>query len=199
MKTRPGAPATLAFAALLALTGCATTTGGDDMPGMNHGSSAATDVNEDDIEFATTMIAHHEQAMEASEVVLGKEDLDAAVTEFADRIAVAYQSDIDQLDTWLSEWDAEDADEEAGDAEEGAEDGTITDAELDALRDASGMEASESYLEEMIESHQAAIDIAQEHIEEGANPGAIDLSKKIIATHQLEIERMTEMLDSLRA
>jgi len=185
----------LVFAALLALTGCAGTAGGDDdMSGMDHSSGAAVDANEDDIEFATTMILHHERAIEASEIVTAKEDVDPSVTELADRITVAYETDIDQLNTWLDEWHADADDDEA---EPDDEEGIITDADLDSLRNASGTEAGSLYLEQMIADHESAIEIAEEHIEEGKNPGAIDLSKKIVASQTLEIERMKEMLEGL--
>jgi uncharacterized protein (DUF305 family) len=195
MKTRTGAATALMLAALLAVTGCAGTAGDDDdMSGMDHSSGAAVDANDDDIEFAQTMIAHHQQAIAASEIVAEKDDVDAGVTELADRIAVAYETDVEQLETWLDEWHAEADDDEveADDAE-----GMITDADLDSLRDASGAEAGSLYLEHMIADHEGAIDIAEEHIEEGQNQGAIDLSKKIVATQALEIERMKEILESL--
>ncbi|MGC5171041.1 DUF305 domain-containing protein [Microbacterium sp. DT81.1] len=193
MKTRPGAASTLILAALLILTGCAGTAGGDDdMSDMDHASGAAVDANEDDIEFASTMIAHHEQAIEASDIVLEKDDVDGSVTELADRIKVAYETDIDQLETWLDEWHATAEPEEPD-----ADDGMITDADLDALRSASGTAAGSLYLEQMIADHEGAIEIAEEHIEEGKNPGAIDLSKKIVAAQTLEIERMKELLDGL--
>jgi len=194
MKTRMSPAAGVMLAVLLAVTGCAGTAGDDDdMPGTDHSSGAAVDANEDDIEFAQTMIAHHQQAIAASEIVAEKEDVDASVTELADRITVAYETDIDQLETWLEEWHAEaDDDVEADDAE-----GMITDADLDSLRNASGADAGSLYLEQMIADHEGAIDIAEEHIEEGKNPGAIDLSKKIVATQALEIERMKEILEAL--
>lgn len=193
MKTRPGAASTLILTALLVLTGCAGTAGGDDdMPDMDHASGAAVDANEDDIEFASTMTAHHEQAIEASDILLEKDDVDGSVTELADRIKVAYETDIDQLETWLDEWHATAETEEPD-----AEDGMVTDADLDALRNASGAAAGSLYLEQMIADHEGAIEIAEEQIEEGKNPGAIDLAKKIVASQTLEIERMKELLEGL--
>ena len=73
----------------------------------------------------------------------------------------------------------------------------VTDADLDALRDASGAAAGSLYLEQMIADHEGTIEIAEEQIEEGKNPGAIDLAKKIVASQTLEIERMKELLDGL--
>ncbi|HEX5858143.1 MAG TPA: DUF305 domain-containing protein [Microbacterium sp.] len=194
MKTRMGAASALMLAALLAVTGCAGTAGSDDMDGMDHSSGAAVDANEDDIEFARTMIAHHQQAIAASEIVAEKDDVDASVTELADRITVAYETDVEQLETWLEEWHAE-ADDDEVDADDA--EGMITDADLESLRGAGGADAGSLYLEQMIADHEGAIDIAEEHIEEGQNPGAIDLSKKIVATQALEIERMKEILGAL--
>ena len=47
----------------------------------------------------------------------------------------------------------------------------ITDADLDSLRTPSGADAGSLYLEQMIADHEGAIEIAEEHIEEGRNPG----------------------------
>lgn len=200
MKTRTGAASALLLAAMLAVTGCAGSAGDDDRTtGTDHASGAAVDANEDDIEFAQTMIAHHQQAIAASELVTAKDGVDASVGELADRITVAYETDIDQLETWLDEWHAESGDDDADDDDAGSDDeeGMITDADLDSLRSASGADAGSLYLEQMIADHEGAIEIAEEHIEEGRNPGALDLSKKIVATQALEIDRMKEILEGL--
>jgi uncharacterized protein (DUF305 family) len=206
MKTRLGAASTLLLAAVLALSGCAGTAGDGGMPGMDHGSEAAVDANDEDIEFATTVIALHEQAIAASEIAAEKDGIESSVAELADRIKVSYETDIDQLQTWLDEWHADEAtngpdDEDADGSEDGDgaadDDAVITDADLDQLRSAEGAEAAKLYLQQMIDDHQETTDIAQEETEEGKNPGAIDLAKKMIAAQALEIDRMKEIVGSL--
>ncbi|WP_308813086.1 DUF305 domain-containing protein [Arthrobacter sp. PAMC25284] len=99
MKKSMTISATL-FAAALALTGCSAGTGAADssMPGMNHGSSdmpataAPLDTvtnNAADTMFVQGMIPHHSQAVEMSDIILQKQDIDPQVTELANKIKAA--------------------------------------------------------------------------------------------------------------
>ncbi|MEO8222360.1 MAG: DUF305 domain-containing protein, partial [Specibacter sp.] len=69
-------------AAMIALAGCSTD--GGSMPGMDHGTEASStqpsvtvaDNNAADTMFAQMMIPHHVQAVEMSDIMLAKSDLD---------------------------------------------------------------------------------------------------------------------------
>jgi uncharacterized protein (DUF305 family) len=91
-------------AAVTGLAGC--TNDSSDMPGMDHGSSssaspaapatpaatagsgtpAAGQHNDADVMFAQVMIAHHEQAIQMSDMILAKEGIDPKVAELPNRL-----------------------------------------------------------------------------------------------------------------
>lgn len=200
MKLRTTAPI-VALAALLALAGCASTTGSGShpMPGMNHDTPTATsppaagDANDADVMFAQTMIPHHQQAIDMADMLLAKDGIDARVTELAQQIKTAQQPEIAQLTTWLSDWGADPAMDTMG----GMGDGMMTDADMTALDQATGVDASRLFLQQMTTHHQGAIDMAHQEVDNGRNDDAIGMARTIIDTQTAEIATMQEILDTL--
>jgi len=191
---RPGAAGVLALAGLLALAGCTTPGSGAGhdvhMDGDSSSADASTEANAADVMFAQMMIPHHEQALEMSAIVLAKHGVDPEVDELAEQIAAAQGPEIDQLEAWLDEWGVP---RMPGDHDMGMN-GMLTDAELDELEAADGASGSDLFLEQMIEHHEGAIDMAEAHQESGEHEGALELSAAIIETQAGEIERMRELL-----
>jgi uncharacterized protein (DUF305 family) len=195
MKTRTAATAAT-LTLLLALVGCAPTgTSPDhgDMPGMNNGDASATvEANAADVMFAQMMIPHHEQAIEMADVLLAKEGIAADVAALAERIKAAQQPEIELMEGWLEDWGVE--------MPEGAMDhgdGMMSQADMDALENAGGAEASGLFLDQMIEHHEGAIDMAEAQIAGGENADAIALAEKIVADQTAEIDEMRELLAGL--
>lgn len=98
----------------LALTGCsaasepATNPSTSSSPTENStGGAQATGFNQDDVMFATNMIAHHQQAIEMSETLLTKSDVDERVAELAERIRAAQQPEIERMNAMLEAWGEE--------------------------------------------------------------------------------------------
>ncbi|MGV9194375.1 DUF305 domain-containing protein [Microbacterium sp. MC2] len=200
MKIRTLAIPAIALTAVLALAGCSDTGAtGNGMPGMDHGngssSAPAANANEADIMFATMMIEHHRQAIEMSDAVLTKEDVDPRVTTLAEDIKAAQQPEIDQLERWLEEWGASDSGMGMDDMGHG--DGMMTEDDMQALEAATGPEASRLFLEQMIEHHNGAITMAQEQVDNGQNPDAVALAQKIVDDQTAEIATMEDILASL--
>lgn len=194
--TRAASVAGVALGAVLALAGCATASGG----GMGHdghatsGADAADGANAADVMFAQMMIPHHEQAIEMTEVLLAKDGVDPEVAELAEEIAAAQGPEIEQMESWLEEWGAPST-MDAGDmGDMGGMSGLLTDEELDELAAADGPTGTTIFLEGMIEHHEGAIDMAEQHQEDGENDEALELSTSIIETQAAEIERMRELL-----
>ena len=99
-KMRLAAVAAVPLAAVLFLAGCADN--GGSMPGMDHGGSssapsesAEADFNMADSMFAMMMIPHHEQAVEMSDMILAKSDVDQRVLDLAQQIKDAQQPEIE--------------------------------------------------------------------------------------------------------
>jgi len=179
--------------ALLTLTGCAATTGGGhDMPGMgSSGSALPADVNNADLMFTTMMIPHHEQAIEMADVILDAVGIDTRVVALAETIKAAQAPEIELMESWLDEWGT------GMGGMGGMGDGMMTDTDMQALEDATGDEASQLFLEQMIEHHEGAIDMAQTEVDNGENPDVIGLAEAIIESQTAEIATMQEILASL--
>jgi uncharacterized protein (DUF305 family) len=180
--------------ALLVLTGCVGTTGGDghDMSDMGSSSSELrADVNNADIMFTTMMIPHHEQAIEMADVILDEDGVDPRVVALAETIKAAQGPEIELMESWLVEWGTE-----MGDMA-GMGDGMMSETDMQALENATGDEASQLFLEQMVEHHEGAIDMAQTEVDNGENPDVVALAESIIQSQTAEIATMQEILASL--
>lgn len=205
LRTRRAGVAALTLGLALALGACGD---GDDDAGMDHGSMGQGDGDDSsdedsqdepnmaDLMFVQMMVPHHEQAVEMSAVVLAADGVSAEVRDLATQIREAQQPEIEQMEGWLDAWgnDMNRGMEGMGDAEGMSSDGMLDGAEMQALQEASGPEVQELFLEGMIEHHQGAIDMAEQEIEEGAYPPALELAERIIDTQQAEIDHMEDLL-----
>lgn len=209
MKMRIAATAALTLSAGLLLAGCAIGTpqsSGDAMAGMDHGSSAdlPSSVNETDLEFTQMMIVHHQQAIDMSDTLLRKGDVNPRVAALAEGIRQAQGPEIEQLETWLSDWgveptgDAGEADNSADvDADGGHGAGMMSADDLAALEGAAGPLASKLFLEQMVEHHEGAVEMAQVEIDGGKFADAVSLAEEIVSAQNDEISEMKELLAKL--
>lgn len=198
-----------AIAAALALAGCSTGTSGStatssslastgsSMPGMGPGMmsssapAAATEHNAADTMFAQGMIPHHEQAVEMSEMMLGK-NIPAAVTDLATRIKAAQAPEIETMTGWLKSWN-ESATMGAGHSM----DGMMGEDDLNELEAVQGTEAAKLFLKQMIVHHEGAVMMAKTETSQGKNADAIKLSKDIVTAQEAEIKKMQDLLATL--
>lgn len=186
--------------------------------------SAATSAshNDADVSFAQNMIPHHQQAIEMSDMLLDKQDIDPKVSSLATQIKDAQGPEIEQMQAWLKEWGAASTAEPGsmpghdmsdGDMSEmphmsgmpsmsgmpgmsgmGGGHGMMSAADMEALEKAQGVEASRLFLTQMIEHHKGAITMAQQEIDKGQFPEAVEMARNIVSSQQKEITAMQEML-----
>ncbi|NLS11228.1 DUF305 domain-containing protein [Nesterenkonia sp. MY13] len=168
--------------------------------------------NEADVDYVSGMVMHHQQAVEMSDILLEKDDIEPEVTTLAEDIREAQGPEIEQMQAWLDAWGEEsasegdmegmdhgDGDMEDMDSMEGMSDmeGMMSEDDLGELQDATGTEASRLFLEQMIAHHEGAVSSAEDHLENGENPDALELSESIISDQQAEIDEMETMLEEL--
>ncbi|MDV3124436.1 DUF305 domain-containing protein [Mycobacterium sp. 21AC1] len=160
--------------------------------------------NEADVMFAQHMIPHHQQAVEMSDMLLAKEGIDVRVTDLATQIKTAQGPEIEEMQGWLKDWGnpamppmPSDGTEHGGHGDMPAMQGMVSEEEMNALRDAQGVEAAKLFLTHMIAHHEGAITMAQDEIDDGQFPAALRLARAIIATQQQEIDTMHGILDTL--
>lgn len=150
--------------------------------------------NPADIMFVVMMIPHHEQAVEMSDLLLAKSGVEADVRELAEQIKAAQQPEIDQMKGWLADWGIDDSHMSSMD-HAGHMDGMLSKEQLEKLQNADGPTGQRLYLEGMIEHHQGAIDMANNVLGAGQDPGVKKLAEAIVVSQQAEIVEMNKMLD----
>lgn len=195
MKNRAAATAAITLTALLALAGCTGTAGNggmDNMPGMGSSASPAADVNNADMQLTMMMIPHHEQAVEMADMILAKDGIDERVITLAEQIKAAQGPEIELMESWLDDWGTP-----MGDMDGMDHGGMMSGADMQALEDATGVEASRLFLEQMIVHHEGAIDMAQAEVDNGENADVIALAEDIIASQTAEITTMEDILTTL--
>lgn len=172
--------------------------------------------NDADVTFAQGMIPHHEQAIEMSDMLLGKQDVDPAVVTLANRIKAAQAPEIATMQGWLRQWGVSSAPETnstempdhdmPGHDTSGGNDmgdmpgmgagghGMMSEADMAALQNAQGTEAGRLFLEQMVKHHEGAITMAQQEIESGQFTAAVEMARAIVSSQQAEIDEMQTLL-----
>lgn len=182
-------------------------------------SAASSDAthNDADVTFAQGMIPHHQQAIEMSDMLLGKQSIDPEVISLADEIKNAQGPEIEQMQGWLQEWGASSSPAPATSTAMPGHDmpahqmpgrdmgkmpgmggsghGMMSEADMAALQNAQGAEASRLFLTQMIAHHKGAIMMAQQEIDNGQFPAAVEMARNIVSSQQAEIDTMQGMLD----
>ncbi|GAC1655295.1 MAG: DUF305 domain-containing protein [Mycobacterium sp.] len=169
-------------------------------------SSAAH--NQADVTFAQQMIPHHGQAMQMSDMLLGKQGIDPKVGALASQIKAEQGPEIQTMQTWLNAWgqtttpSTSPRTDMPGMPDHGAMpgmsgSGMMSDQDMAALQNAAGLEAGKLFLTQMITHHQGAIAMAQNEINTGQYPPAVALAQSIVTGQQQEITTMQGMLASL--
>jgi uncharacterized protein (DUF305 family) len=208
----------LALASALALVGCGADSSEQDAgtaaetsapaasapegTGTGPASGAAAEIsaehNDDDVMFAQMMIPHHEQAVQMSEILLGKDLVPEEVRDLAERVMDTQEPEMEQMRAMLAAWEAP-ATPDAAAAEHGGHgSGMVDEQGMNWLREAEeGPEAARLYLEQMTQHHEGAIDMAREQVEKGSNPQAVELAREIVEAQETEIAEMEQMLQEL--
>jgi len=201
----------LAVAAAVALAGCASGTPQSSASPASTSpaapSATTADVSREhgsnDVTFAQTMIPHHQQAVEMSQTLLGKDGIAQDVRELAERIVAAQGPEIDHMNQMLQAWgqpavtESDGMGMDHGMMSDGAGNGMMSDEQMQHLRGAAKTDAARIYLEQMIMHHRGAVVMAQNEVDNGRNPEAIALAKTIITAQNAEIEEMEGMLKGL--
>ncbi len=156
-------------------------------------ASVSSDFNTADVNFATNMAAHHQQAVDMSQMILDKSDIDPRVVTLAQEIKAAQLPEIKQMKTWLSDW-GQKSGSMAGMDMGGS---LMSDSDMAALKSSTGLEASKLFLTQMTVHHKGAITMATTEVDTGKNADAIAVAKKIIAAQTTEIATMSDILSTL--
>lgn len=198
----------VALAALVTLGACGTSN--SDQAGQLKASIttsvSTTDAphNQADGMFAQQMVPHHRQAVEMADMLLGKGGIDPRVVALAKQIKAAQGPEIEQMQTWLTQWGMPTTPMMPGMGTPGmgmpshdGMPGMMSDDDMAALQNAQGVAASKVFLSQMIKHHEGAITMAQSEIKDGQYPATTAMARSIVTGQQQEVDTMNEVLASL--
>ena len=144
--------------------------------------------------FVQMMIPHHEQAVDMSDMVLSKSNINPEIEALAKQIKGAQQPEIDMMNPWLEAWGRIEMPEGS---HHSSADGAMTEEQMQALDEANSADGQRLFLEGMIRHHEGAIKMAQAEIASGKNPDATTLAKNIAESQQAEVDTMTKSLNKI--
>ncbi|MGD8201683.1 DUF305 domain-containing protein [Ornithinimicrobium sp. W1679] len=171
-----------------------------------------------DVRYMQGMITHHAQALRMVELASGLED--PQVRALAERIRAAQGPELTSMASWLvrhgyrvpqeavdSGVDVEAMGGRVGAVElagsghggHGGMPGMATEEQLDELASSKGTEADRLFLELMTAHHEGALTMVVEHLGEGSDIQAVEMSNEVYVEQSAEIDRMQELLASLNA
>lgn len=172
-----------------------------DSPSASPSGSAAgiaAEHNDADVMFAQMMLPHHEQAVQMSEILLGKDLVPEDVRDLAERVRDTQAPEMEQMRAMLAAWDAPTTPEDPATAHGGHGSGMVDDQGMNWLREAEeGPAAARLYLEQMTQHHEGAVEMARDQVQDGSNPQAVELAQEIVRAQETEIAEMERMLQEL--
>ncbi len=150
--------------------------------------------NDVDVMFAQGMMPHHEQAIEMSRMAAQNAG-SQQVKDLAARIEAAQGPEIDKLNGWLRDWNAQ----QSGHGGHGGHGGhsmtgMMSTDEMASLGRTKGPEFDQKFLMLMIKHHEGAVEMARTEVEKGRFPDAQQMAREIMISQQSEIDSMRTML-----
>lgn len=158
---------------------------------------AAVDFNTADVQFAQSMIPHHQQAVEMADIALDPTvGAGAQVLDLATRIKGAQDPEIAMMSGWLTSWEQPMKMDTSMSQDMHLMDGMMTDDEMAGLHNLKGAEFDTMWMQMMIRHHTGAIAMAQTVKTSGMNADVVALAGQVISAQQSEIDEMKTILGS---
>ncbi|WP_439689819.1 DUF305 domain-containing protein [Curtobacterium sp. SP.BCp] len=200
MQTTSTAAAALTIGLILA--GCSTNntsspnTSSSDSSSSKSSSSVASH-NDQDVKFTQQMLTHHQQAIEMSNMLLAKgSGVQADVVTLAKQIKTEQASEIRTMTGWLKSWNQPPQMPSMSGMDHSSMSGMMSHSAMQALQNASPRDAGKLYLEQMIQHHTSAVDMAKTEVTKGKNADTVALAKSIVQSQTEQITQMQDMLAS---
>lgn len=152
--------------------------------------------NDADIKFVQGMIPHHEQAVEMSDMMIGR-NVSEATAALAEQIRAAQTTEVALMQGFLAEWGVE-LDPHAGHSgDHSMGEGMMSGEQLDELESADDVDFERMWLTMMLEHHKGAIVMASAAVADGAEPRVRALAEAIITAQEAEIAQIEALLAGL--
>ncbi|WTO38612.1 DUF305 domain-containing protein [Streptomyces achromogenes] len=202
--TRRVALATAAVTSALVLAACGGNSDDNGEGGTGHaghGAFAASATpsapagahNAQDVAFAQGMIPHHQQALQMAELAADRAS-SARVKDLAARIEKAQDPEIRTLTGWLKAWGEQLPMAGMDHSGHTGMSGMMSEADMAALKKATGRDFDNRFLSLMTEHHQGAVEMAATEKRKGRSGDAKAMADAIITAQDAEIKEMKQLL-----
>ena len=203
-----------ALSAATALTLILSACGGDSMDMSPSASSSMSEAsptdsaevadehNDQDVMFSQMMIAHHQGAIEMSQMAATRAS-SQEVKDLALKIEAEQQPEMELMTSWLTSWgESMEADSSMSGMDHSSEGGSsmsgmMTEDRMTELSASSGVDFDKMFLQMMIEHHTGALEMAKTEQADGQSPDAVELAGSIVASQTAEIDQMNQMLSTI--
>jgi uncharacterized protein (DUF305 family) len=146
-----------------------------------------------DVDFVTSMVPHHAQALRMAELATERAS-DERVKALAGRIVASQGPEMAAMQAWLASQGLPEADPD--DHGHAGMQGMASSEQLLALTSASGEEFDRLFLQQMTVHHEGAIAMADAAVD-ASNPQVTDMLTDTVVGQGVEIGRMQELLADL--
>lgn len=165
------------------------------------GLSSPMNEQSPEVGFARDMILHHNQAVQMALLVYDQGS-DPVLRGIALDMLLTQQTQIGQMQGWLMTWNMPISNSVPpmtwmGMPVSGLMPGMATEAQMTALREASGISADRLFIELMIPHHQFGIHMATAILGTTSVPAVQSLAQSVVSSQQREIDELQAILDQL--
>jgi uncharacterized protein (DUF305 family) len=196
MKRTLLALATVVAMGCVGLTACGDGDRADSDSSTSNVANSDATWNDADVKFVQGMIPHHEQAVEMSDMMVGR-TVSEATAVLAEQIRTAQTTEVSLMQGFLAEWGVK-LDPHAGHSgDHSMGEGMMSDEQLDELMSTDGVDFERMWLTMMLEHHKGAIAMASAVMADGAEPRVRALAEAIITAQEAEIAQIEAQLASL--
>ncbi|GAA5148285.1 hypothetical protein GCM10023340_21950 [Nocardioides marinquilinus] len=166
------------------------------MPGMEPVPEPPEDAdwNAADATYLSMMVAHHSQALDLAELAATRAR-DPRVRRLAESIDAGQGREIIVMATWLVDHGLPEPTVEGVEhMTEMGMPGMLTTEQVDDLAQTSGPAFDRRFLEDMVQHHQGAVRMAEDHLGSGEDVRVTEMATDVVVTQNAEIARMRDLL-----
>ena len=160
--------------------------------GSGGGMGEFSDDKPFDLQFIDQMTMHHQGALMSTRGMIADSDR-PELRELATAIETSQTAQIEQMQTWRTEWYG-DAESTSGGMDLSQMEQMMTGDAMSGMADMMGGQGEEMYLQMMIVHHQLGVDMAEEAISRSERPEIRQLAQEIADEQSAQIALMQNYL-----
>jgi len=160
--------------------------------GSGGGMGEFSDDKPFDLQFIDQMTMHHQGALMSTRAMIADSDR-PELRELATAIETSQTAQIEQMQTWRTEWYG-DAESTSGGMDMSQMEEIMSGDAMTGMNDMMGGQGEEMYLQMMIVHHQLGVDMAEEAISRSERPEIRQLAREIADEQSAQIALMQSYL-----